>query len=305
MSAIFAGLALALSASVAQGAGFLCQHLTAAGRPAVSIRRPIATIRSMLASAWWRLGLLFAAMGFLLHLGALALAPISLVQAFVAGGLALVAPLAAHVFHHRLTPAERRAVPLMALSLAALALGIASPARPLEFDQGRLALYLGALFAAAIVLAVVLRPPLRQGALAAGLFYAALDSATKGLTDQARRDGLAAALGSPFLLVAIVSAIAAFFCFQRALQLQRPLGAIAMMEAGATGGGVLAGFVAFGDPLGATPAIDLLHLAAFVGVGVAAWFLAPAQARVAESAEPPTADSADAASVHRVAGVAT
>ena len=133
MPVVLVGLALAVTASVAQGVGFLCQQVKAWERPPVSLRRPVATLASMLRSRWWRLGLLFAVTGFLLHLGALALAPISLVQAFVAGGLALVAPIAARVFHHRLTPAERRAVPLMALSLAALALGIASPARPLEF----------------------------------------------------------------------------------------------------------------------------------------------------------------------------
>jgi hypothetical protein len=34
--------------------------------------------------------------------------------------------------------------------------------------------------------------------------------------------------------------------------------------------------------LGATPAIDVLHLVAFIGVGIAVWILAPAQARLAE-----------------------
>jgi hypothetical protein len=282
MPVVLVGLALAVSASVAQGVGFLCQQVKASERPPVSLRRPIATLGSMLRSRWWRLGLLFAVTGFLLHLGALALAPISLVQAFVAGGLALVAPIAARIFHHRLTAAERRAVPLMALGLAVLALGIASPQRPLVFDQGLLAGYLGFLVMAALLFSIGSRPPLRQPALAAGLFYAVLDSATKGLADRAREYGVAAAASSPFLIVAVAAAIAAFFCFQRALQLNRPLTAIAVMEAGATGGGILAGFVAFGDPLGATPAIDVLHLAAFVGVGIAVWILAPTQARLAE-----------------------
>ncbi len=39
----------------------------------------------------------------------------------------------------------------------------------------------------------------------------------------------------------------------------------------------MAGFVAFGDSLGTAPGIELLHLAAFVGVGTAAWTLAPAK----------------------------
>lgn len=292
MTVVLAGLALAVSASVAQGAGFLCQHVSAADRPPVSLRSPLRTLVSMLGSGWWRMGLVFAVTGYLLHIGALVLAPISLVQAFVAGGLALVAPMAARAFHHRLTRAERRAVPLMAISLAALTLGMGNPPGPLAFDPGDLGLYLAFLLVAAILLSPWISAPLRQPALAAGLFYAALDSCTKGLADQAREGGVGAVLGSPFLTVAICSAIAAFFCFQRALQLNRPLPAIAVMEAGACGGGVLAGFVAFGDPLGGTVAIDILHLAAFVGVGAAAFILAPAQVRVAESVEQATTDPA-------------
>jgi hypothetical protein len=282
MPNVLAGLALAVFASVAQGAGYLCQHVEAAERPPVSMRSPVRTLASMLGSGWWRVGLLFAATGFLLHLGALALAPISLVQAFVAGGLALVAPMAARAFHHRLTRAERRALPLMAVSLAALSLGIAHPSRPFAFDPASLGIYIAVLLAVAGALSPAIPGRLRQPALAAGLFYAALDSSTKGLADLAQQGGLGAVLSSPFLILAICSAIAAFFCFQRALQLNRPLAAIAVMEAGATGAGVLAGFIAFGDPLGVSPFIDIAHLAAFAGVGVAAWILAPAQVRLAE-----------------------
>lgn len=50
MSAVLIGLALALSASLAQGAGYLCQHLNAAERPPVSARRPLRTLSSMLRS---------------------------------------------------------------------------------------------------------------------------------------------------------------------------------------------------------------------------------------------------------------
>jgi hypothetical protein len=287
MSALLIGLALALCASLAQGAGYLCQHLNAAERPPVSARRPLRTLSSMLSSPWWRVGLLLGATGFFLHLSALALAPISLVQAFVAGGLALVAPMAARAFHHHLTRAERRAVPLMAVSLAVLALGISDPTRHLHFDARSLWIYLGALLMVATLLATTVQGRFRHPALglAAGLFYGALDSSTKALADLGRSGGATAVI-SPFLLVAAIGALAAFFCFQRALQTNRALTAIAVMEAGATGGGVMAGFVAFGDSLGTAPGIELLHLAAFIGVGVAAWTLAPAQTRLAESAEP-------------------
>ena len=289
MTAVLIGLVLALAAAVSQSGGFLCQHMSADRRPPVSVRRPLKTLGAMLSSGWWRVGLLLATLGFVLHLSALALAPISLVQAFVAGGLALAVPLAARAFHHQLTAGERRAVLLMAGALAALALGITDPTRHLHFDATALGLYLAGLGAVAGILATGVRGDLRYPALglAAGLFYGVLDSSTKGLTDIARSDGIAAVLSSPFLIAAAAGGIAAFFCFQRALQTNRPLTAIAVMEAGATTGGVLAGFVAFGDSLGASPAIACLHLVAFLAVGIAAWSLAPAQARLAASA--PTA----------------
>ena len=163
--------------------------------------------------------------------------------------------MAARAFHHHLTRAERRAVPLMAASLAALALGISDPTRHLHFDAASLWLYLAALMLVATLLATAVEGRFRHPALglAAGLFYGALDSSTKGLADLFRSDGPAAVIRSPLLLVAVAAGVTAFFCFQRALQTNRPLTAIAVMEAGATGGGVMAGFIAFGDSLGTAP----------------------------------------------------
>jgi hypothetical protein len=163
--------------------------------------------------------------------------------------------------------------------------------RHLHFDGSRLGLYVSSLVLLATLLATTVDGRFRYPALglAAGLFYGALDSSTKGLADLARVAGVGAVITSPFLFLAIGAGVAAFFCFQRALQTSRPLTAIAVMEAGATGGGVLAGFVAFGDSLGASPGIELIHLAAFLGVGIAALTLAPAQTRLVDSAEPASA----------------
>ncbi|HWW66444.1 MAG TPA: hypothetical protein VNY83_00540, partial [Solirubrobacterales bacterium] len=80
------GLVLALIASVAQSAGFLFQHIRAAERPPVSLLHPLLSVGALLRSHLWLVGLGVGAMGFVLHLAALALAPLSLVQAFVAGG---------------------------------------------------------------------------------------------------------------------------------------------------------------------------------------------------------------------------
>ena len=64
--------------------------------------------------------------------------------------------MAARAFHHHLTPAERRAVPLMAASLAVLALGISDPTRHLHFDGTRLGIYLAALMVLATFFATAI-----------------------------------------------------------------------------------------------------------------------------------------------------
>jgi hypothetical protein len=279
------GLGLALSASVAQSAGFLLQHIGARERPRVTPRHPLVTLRASFTSRLWLLGLAAGSAGFLLHLTALALAPLSLVQAFVAGGLALTAPLAAFGFGHRLTRTEWRSVALMAAALTVLPIGAAQQGHHPGFDAGTLGLYLGGISLITLIVAVLSERgfPAILG-LAAGSFYGVLDTSLKALTDLGHRDGLEAALGSPWLLVAIAAAVAAFFSFQRALQTGRALPAIALMEAGAESISITAGFVAFGDAIGASAGLAALHAAAFLAVVVAAWSLAPVQERVSESA---------------------
>src|SRR5262245_58710231 len=141
MTAVLIGLVVALVASVSQSGGFLCQEVGAAQRPPVTPRHPLRTLRAMVGSRWWLAGFALGSIGFLLHLTALALAPISLVQAFIAGGLAFAVPLAAGVFHHRLTASERRSVFMMAAALAVLALGIGDSSGHLSFDSTALAIY--------------------------------------------------------------------------------------------------------------------------------------------------------------------
>jgi len=278
---VIAGLALALCASVAQSAGFLFQHIRAAERASVNPLHPVAALAAMLRSKWWLIGLALGIGGFALHLVAIALAPLSLVQAFVAGGLALAVPVAAIGFHHRLLPLERRAVIAMAIALALLPIGVAHSGNHFGFDPGRLAIYLGGVAAVAL-LGVATLDERRYAALglAAGAFYGILDSSLKALTDLLHRHDLATALRSPWIIVAITSLVAAFFCFQRALQTNRALTAIGLMEAAADSTAILAGFVAFGDSLGSSAPLAAIHAVAFTTVGFAAFTLARAQRRL-------------------------
>jgi hypothetical protein len=275
MSRLAAGLLLALAASAALNGGYVLQHVGAAGAPAVDPRRPVRTLRALLGSRAWLVGGALGMTGWGLHVGALTRAPLSLVQAFVAGGIVLVAPWAAAAAGRRLSPAEWRGVALMAGALALLGLGLHGGARAATFAPAGLAAYLAAAAAAAGALAVVGGFAL---GLAAGALYGAADVAIKALTAVAAGHGLAAVATSPWLAAAAACSVGAFFAFQRALQADRPVTVIALMTAGTNVVSIAGGLLVFGEPLGRTPGLAVLHAVAFLLVGAAAWLLAPAQA---------------------------
>jgi hypothetical protein len=280
-AALAIGLALALVASAALNGSYLLQHAGSAGTPAISARRPLRTLRGLLGSGLWLGGLALGMAGWALHVGALSLAPLSLVQAFVAGGLVLCVPVAARVFGARVGRAEAAGIVLMVAALVALSIGAHAPAVAAVPVAGAVVFLSAATLVAAMlgVLPAAARRPHALGA-AGGVLYGAADAATKALT-VGTHTGLGLAALAPWAaLVALLSA-GAFFCFQRGLQIGPALPVIALMTAATNLTSIIAGLVIFGDPLGPGRALAALHVGAFVAVGVAAWLLAPAQADLA------------------------
>src|ERR1700738_4862980 len=88
------GILLALGCALASNVGFLYKHRGACAAPAVDIRRPIRTARSLFGSRLFAIGILIAAGAWLFHVAAMAVAPLSLVQAVLAGGVVLLAIMA-------------------------------------------------------------------------------------------------------------------------------------------------------------------------------------------------------------------
>jgi hypothetical protein len=288
MTGVWVGLVLALGASVALNLGYLLQHRGAATAPPVTPRHPIATLRGLLVAPAWLAGLGLGLSGWALHVAALSQAPLSLVQAFVAGGLVFCVPLAAGVLGHRVTRGEAAGVALMALALAALSVGLHARPHSAHLDDAALAVYLVGAAAAAAALVAVRSTPARRAArlgLAGGVLYGGADLAIKALTDVASRDGAVAVVRSPWLPAAVLATAGAFFCFQRALQTGRALPVIALMTAATNLVSVVGGLLVLGEPLGRTPALVALHVAAFLLTGLAAWLLAPAQAALTEPAD--------------------
>src|SRR4051812_154658 len=174
---------LAVAAAVALNASYLMQHAGSSTTGAVDPRRPVGTLATLLRSPIWAAGAIVGMTGWALHIGALREAPLSLVQAFVAGGLALTAPMAALGLRRRPARGETQAVALMVVALALLSIGL-SGGRHASFTPLALAGALALLVSLAALLVALVggeRRPLALGA-AGGLLYGAADMALKAVT---------------------------------------------------------------------------------------------------------------------------
>jgi drug/metabolite transporter (DMT)-like permease len=287
VSHLVIGLSLALAGSVALNASYLIQHAGSVAAPTIVFRHPVRTFRSLLRSRLWLAGGVVGITGWAISIAALTQAPLSLVQAFLIGGIALLAPVAVRVLGHRLTPRELTGISLVVVALLVLVLGRGGVGIHSDFHNRALGLYLTASVAAGACLLVVKQRRTQMLAAAGGVLYGAADVAIKALTGLASRHGIAAAATSPWLIVTIAASVGAFFCFQRALQSGKPMPVIALMTAGNNIVSIIGGLAVFGDPLGHRPAMVLLHVLAFALIVFAAWLLAPAQAAVAAPAPPP------------------
>jgi hypothetical protein len=274
------GLGLAVLASVALNGSYLLQHAGSRGAPSVDLRRPLITFKGLLRSRLWLAGAVAGVLGSALHVAALGSAPLSLVQAFTAGGLALTVPVAARAFGQRLERSELVAVFVLITALALLGLG-AGALLPGAIPVRGLGLAVGIAVLAAAALALP-RAGHRRGRLlgaAGGVLYGASDAATKAVT--MTHGGLIAALTSPWIVVVILLCVAAFACFQRGLQIGPAVPVIAMMTGATNGVAIAIGLLVFGEPLGANPAFAAMHVSSFVLAVAAGVTLARAQGRLA------------------------
>ena len=119
-----AGLALALLSAFALNWGWLEQHGATQELPALSGRRPIQSLRLLFGNRTWRIGFVVGLAGWAFYVAALALAPLSLVQATSAGGIGILAALA----HRRGHAAQWPAVAVAVVGLGLLAVSLAGGA---------------------------------------------------------------------------------------------------------------------------------------------------------------------------------
>jgi drug/metabolite transporter (DMT)-like permease len=279
------GLLLALATAFASVVGFLYKHRGAVESPPVELGRPVRTSLALFRSGWYVLGIVIATASWGLHVGALSLAPISLVQSVIAGGLVLLTVCADRLFAHSVTRREWLGVGMAALGLAFLAATIGGTGNSAHssYDLARLWPWIGMLAAAAVVVAFASRSSVHAGVLlaaSAGLFWAASDTSIKALSDHLD-DGVAAVLLTPLAAVVALASFAGLVVSARSLQIGKAVPVIAVTSVAANLFTIAAGPVVFGEPMPDTSLGVIVRVLAFALV-ISAAALTPAPVRAAE-----------------------
>src|SRR6476469_4948766 len=92
------GILLALGCAFVANLGFFYKYRGANEVPKVDIRHPWRSARKLYSSKWFTLGMITATASWGLHVGALALAPLSVVQVSLAAGVVFIAVMADRLF---------------------------------------------------------------------------------------------------------------------------------------------------------------------------------------------------------------
>jgi drug/metabolite transporter (DMT)-like permease len=287
--AVGVGLICALASALGTNLAFLFKHRGALAAPDVDMRRPLRSATDLFRSRWWSIGWGVAVVAFALHVAALTLAPISIGQAVLAGGLVFLAVLAERYFGFQLGRRQWIGIGLVAASLSLLTL---TGGRGAEAHSGYslagMIIFEGIAVSVGLILVLshlIERIPVQRGVLlgiAAGLGFGISDVAIKALSGDLE-SGPAGIL-SPWIVVIVTAAIFSFFASARSLQIGDGVAVIAVTSVAANLSTIIAGLVVFGDKLGHDPLLVGVRVAAFALILLGA-ALIPAPVRAGEALE--------------------
>src|SRR3954468_5602012 len=277
------GLLLALATAVASLLGFLLKHRGAIESPDVEWRKPLRSSLRLFRSRAYALGMAVAMLSWGLHVAALSLAPISLVQTVIAGGLVLLTVLANSVFGHEVTQREWIGVAMTAAGLAFLAATVGNTGNSAhsDFDPATLVAYVGLLPAAGTAAAVAGWQTATGASLvaaAAGLLWGASDVSIKALSGMLGDRGIGVMV-QPLAAVILLLSLYGLLVSTRSLQRGRAVPVIAITSAAANVTTIAAGPIVFGEPMPEGAFGVTVRLAAFALVVTAAALTPPPKAR--------------------------
>ena len=283
------GILLALVCALATNLGFLYKHRGACSAPAVDIKHPLRTARALFASRWFAIGMLVATAAWIFHVAAMAVAPLSVVQAVLAGGVVLLAIMAERMFGLRIGRRQWLGLGLTAVGLVLL--GLTLPATHGAHSRfslpGMIAFETGLIGVGALLIIGprIGAPAHHHGFMlgaAAGILFGVSDVAIKAISGLVGTSGVAGLI-SPWMLVTIAASVAAFYASAKGLQDGDAVPVIAITGTAANVAGIVGGIIVFGDPMSASPVGLVVQCLAFMLVLVAAW-LTPAPVRATAGA---------------------
>ena len=276
---VWIGLVLAMISALAVNWAYTKEHAAAASLPPLTFRQPLRSLMSLLRSRDWLIAFATETAGWVVYVVALRLAPLSLVQAVSASGIAVLAVLSVHGQVSRLARREQLAViaALVGLVLLALSLIGSSPVSHSP-DAVLTVIWLTASAGAAVALMVVRTGFARaaQLGLAAGLLFANGDVSAKLVS-----------FGGIWL-VALPPLVACYAIgtgvLQRAFQQGSALTAAGLATLVTNAVPIAAGFVLFDEALPHDPR-GALQIASFAAIVCSAALLGRASAKPPEPAE--------------------
>jgi drug/metabolite transporter (DMT)-like permease len=285
------GILLSLACAFVANLAFFYKYRGANAVAKVNISHPFRSARALYSSKWFTLGMLTATASWGLHVAALSLAPMSVVQVSLAAGVVFIAVMAERLFGFEV--GRRQWIGLMLTATGLVLLGVTLPhmhGAHSSFSPVAMVSFETALFGIGGLLIMGPRmggPVEHHGVMlgaAAGILFGVSDTAIKALTGITGAHGMLGLALSPWLMVAVLASIVAFYASARGLQDGEAVPVIAVTGAAANIAGIAGGILVFGDPMAGSPIGILLQAFAFVMVVVASAMM-PAPIRAAGVAQ--------------------
>lgn len=284
------GILLALACAFVANLGFFFKYKGANAVPKVRVLHPLRSARELYSSKWFALGMLIATSSWVLHVAALSMAPMSVIQVSLAAGMVFIAVMAERMFGFKV--GRRQWLGLFLTAAGLCLLGVTLPqvhGAHSHFAQAPMIAFEAALFGLGALLVMGHRLGGRtehRGVMlgaASGVLFGVSDTSIKALTGIAGAHGAVAILLSPWFAVALAASVVAFYASARGLQDGEAVPVIAVTSTAANISGIAGGIIVFGDPMAPGTWGVALQALAFVLVIVAA-ALMPAPLRAADAA---------------------
>ncbi len=280
------GLSLALVCALGTNLSALLKARGAVLAGPILIRHPVGSAADLFRQKWFAIGWILALGAWGLHIEALALAPLSTVQAILSGGLVFLAVLAERLFGFHLGRRQWAGVVITAVGLAVIGL-TATAEGPQRSSLAALIAVESAILALGIGLVRIStrRDVKHRGealllATAAGVLFGVSDVAIKYLT---HAHGPVFGLLSPWTLTALISFVISFYASARSLQIGQAVEVVAITSVAANLSAIVGGILVFGEPIG-SGAVGIIGRVLAFGLVIAGAALVPAPLRATGAA---------------------